>query len=82
MLSEAGPARAEHLRRAFVEVARRLSHMPGMGHTRADLTERPVLFWSVHDLLVAYRPDTRPIEIVRVIHGARGPEALRRELEA
>jgi plasmid stabilization system protein ParE len=56
--------------------------MPGMGHTRTDLTERPVLFWSVHDLLVAYRPDTRPIEIVRVLHGARGPETLRRELEA
>ena len=82
MLSESGPTRAEGLRRAFLDVASRLSHMPGMGHTRTDLTDRPVLFWSVHDLLVAYRPDTRPIEIVRVLHGARGPEALRRELEA
>jgi antitoxin ParD1/3/4/toxin ParE1/3/4 len=54
--------------------------MPRIGHARTDLTDRPVLFWPLHDILIAYRPDTRPIQVVRVLHGARDPEGLRKDL--
>jgi antitoxin ParD1/3/4/toxin ParE1/3/4 len=30
-----------------------------------------VKFWPVYSYLIVYSPDTRPLEIVRVLHGAR-----------
>jgi hypothetical protein len=45
--------------------------MPEMGHTREDLTERPVKFWSVFSYLVVYDPASRPLTVLAVLHGAR-----------
>lgn len=53
------------------EAIGRLSRMPEIGHFREDLSEKPVRFWSVYSYLIIYRPDTRPIQVVRVLHGAR-----------
>ena len=33
---------------ALEEAFRHLAERPGMGHTRADLTVRPLKFWSVY----------------------------------
>jgi plasmid stabilization system protein ParE len=49
--------------------------MPGMGHKRADLTPRDVLFWPVHSYLVIYCA-SKPLRIVRVIHGKRDVKRL------
>lgn len=49
----------------------RLAQMPGLGHTRRDLTARPVLFWPVYSYLIVYRPHREPLQIIAVIHGAR-----------
>ena len=54
----------------------KLGEMPGMGHLREDLTEEPLRFWSVHRYLIIYRPDTDPIDIVRVISGHRDVAGL------
>ena len=48
-----------------------LSRTPGAGHLREDLTDEPVKFWPVFSYLIIYNPATRPIEIVRIIHGSR-----------
>jgi len=45
--------------------------MPGMGHSREDLTARAVRFWAVHSFLIVYRPDTEPLQILRVVSGWR-----------
>lgn len=42
-----------------------------MGRSREDLTKSNVRFWSVQPFLVVYLPAARPLEIVRVLHGAR-----------
>lgn len=55
-----------------------LAESPGIGHLRPDLTRQDVRFWSVFRYLVIDRPDTNPLEIVRVLHGKRD---LRRLLE-
>jgi hypothetical protein len=47
-----------------------------MGHYREDLTHRPVLFWTVHNFLIVYRPETRPLEIIRILSGWRDVAAL------
>jgi antitoxin ParD1/3/4 len=50
--------------------------MPGQGHTRKDLTDLPVLFWPVGSYLIVYDPEKRPLEILRVLHGARDVETI------
>ena len=49
----------------------RLNKMPHIGHLREDLAREPLRFWPVRSYLIIYRPDRRPIEIVRVISGYR-----------
>ena len=53
-----------------------LADNPGMGHFRPDLTPQDVRFWSVLRYLVIYRRDTKPLEIVRVLHGKRDVRRL------
>ena len=49
----------------------RLADNPHLGHRREDLTDQSVLFWPVRAYYVIYRPETQPLEIVRIVHGAR-----------
>ena len=51
-----------------------------MGQTRADLTNEDVRVWVVHRYLIVYRATSEPIEIVRVLHGARDPRELKRKV--
>ena len=63
---------AGRVRRAFLDACRQLAKHPLIGHQRADLTTRgDVLFWPVYSYLIVYRPNTKPLEIVRVLHGKR-----------
>ena len=48
-----------------------LAEMPRLGHTRKDLTHRPVLFWPVGRYLIIYRADRQPIEVVRIVSAYR-----------
>ena len=54
---------------------------PGLGHVREDLTGRPLKFWPVYSYLVAYDPETKPIQIIRVLHGMRDIEDILRGRE-
>lgn len=49
----------------------RLAEMPEIGHIREDLADEPLRFWSVYSYMVVYRPDSRPLEVVRVLSGYR-----------
>ena len=53
-----------------------LSGNPGLGHLRRDLTSKPVRFWAVYSYLVIYDPDSRPLEIVRILSGYRDVAVL------
>lgn len=61
---------------ALEEAFELLAQSPGIGHTREDLTSRPVKFWSVYSYLVVYDPESRPVTILAVLHGARDVEHL------
>ena len=61
---------------ALEEAFRHLAEMPAMGHTREDLTDRPVKFWSVYSYLVVYDPASSPLTVIAVLHGARDVEAI------
>ena len=62
----------EELRSAM----RRLAQHPGLGHARDDLADETLKAWPVHSYLVIYRPDTAPLQIVRVLSGYRDIAAL------
>jgi len=49
---------------------------PGVGHLREDLTVRPVKFWPIYSYLIVYDPETKPVQILRVLHGMRGVEEI------
>jgi plasmid stabilization system protein ParE len=57
-----------------------LASRPGIGHTRDDLTPRPLKFWGVYSYLVVYDPASQPLTIVAVLHGARNVEQILKEL--
>ena len=71
VLQQSGPRRARHVAEAFHEAFAKVAESPDLGHRREDLTVSPVLFFAVWSYLVVYKPETEPLEIVRVLHGAR-----------
>jgi antitoxin ParD1/3/4/toxin ParE1/3/4 len=62
---------ARKLRLQMLHACHRLAEHPRIGHPREDLTDQPVLFWPVGSYLIIYNAEANPIEIVRVVHGAR-----------
>jgi antitoxin ParD1/3/4/toxin ParE1/3/4 len=74
------PAAAKRVRDELRAAMRRLAEMPGLGHRREDLAaiDPALRFSSVYSYLIIYRTETDPLEIVRVLHGARD---IRRILE-
>ena len=70
------PDAADRVRDEIFESFRTLAKTPGMGHFRNDLAKKPLRFWHVRSYLIIYRSEKRPIEIVRVLHGARDVQAI------
>jgi plasmid stabilization system protein ParE len=64
------------VRDAIHDAVGKLAESPDIGHTREDLTDRPVKFWAVYSYLIVYDPASRPLTIVAVLHGARDVERL------
>jgi plasmid stabilization system protein ParE len=60
------------LEAAFDQIA----EMPEIGHTREDLTLRPLKFWRVYSFLVVYEPTSDPLTVVAVLHGARDVQQI------
>ena len=70
------PDAADRIRDELFDAMRLLAQTPGMGHFRSDLAREPLRFWHVRDYLIIYRSERQPIEIVRVLHGARDVRAV------
>jgi plasmid stabilization system protein ParE len=53
------------------DAIRRLVEMPGMGHTRSDVTRKGYRFWTVYSYVIGYKYDVASLTVARVIHGKR-----------
>ena len=63
---------AERLELEIANACQRVAEKPDLGHFRRDLTDKPVRFFAVQGTyLIVYDPDTNPLEVIRVLHGAR-----------
>jgi plasmid stabilization system protein ParE len=67
----------DSLEQAFEQLAQ----TPEIGHTREDLTDRPVKFWNVFSYLIVYDPTSVPLNIIAVLHGARDVEHLLKDID-
>jgi antitoxin ParD1/3/4 len=73
-IAENSEIAAERVELAIYDACAILAEGPLRGHTRPDLTPRPLRFWTLSrypNYTVVYRPDTAPLQIVAVLHGKR-----------
>lgn len=76
---EAGLSVANRLEEAIFEEIAFIARMPGVGHWRRDLTDEPVKFYSIYAYLIVYRPETKPVHVVAILHGRRDVAQLLKE---
>lgn len=76
VLGSGGVSRADTLEDELRAAMQRLGAFPDMGHARDDLADERLRIWTVSGLLIVYRPETRPVQVIRVLHGARDIQAL------
>ena len=68
------PDIADRVEQAIYDACEFLAESPRRGHTRSDLTNRSVRFWTIvrySNYTVVYRAETKPLQIVAVLHGKR-----------
>jgi len=76
-LSEkAGPTITRRVLKDIRAALKLLGNRPGVGHVREDLSDRPVKFWPIYSYLIVYDPETKPVQILRVLHGMRDVEEI------
>ena len=56
-----------------------LAGYPHGGHRRQDVTDADVRFFSVYSYLIVYRPETKPLQVVAILHGYRDTATLLRD---
>lgn len=64
-------AMADRVVASIYDACERLADMPGIGHYREDLLDRRHRFWAVGQHLIVYRWQTRPLQVISIVHGAR-----------
>ena len=71
LIQKAGPRITHRVIKDIRSALGLLVGRPGVGHVRTDLTNHPVKFWPVYSYLIVYDPETKPLQIIRVLHGMR-----------
>lgn len=67
---------ANRVEKAIREKIVFLAGNPGAGHWRKNLTDEAVRFFPVYSYLIVYRPDTKPLQVVSILHGRRDVEQI------
>jgi plasmid stabilization system protein ParE len=73
-IAEDSEGAADRVEQAIYDACTFVAEAPMRGHSRPDLTTRPLRFWTLTrypNYAVVYRPDRSPLEIVAVMHGKR-----------
>jgi toxin ParE1/3/4 len=78
LLGEGGARLARYVLGEIRDALQFLAAHPGAGHSREDLTDEPVKFWSVFSYLIIYDPVMKPLGVARVLHGSQDLETILR----
>jgi toxin ParE1/3/4 len=69
---------ADRVESVILDRIRFLVENPGAEHWRRNLTDQPVKFFPVDSYLIVYRPETKPLQILSILHGRRDVEQILR----
>lgn len=79
---------ANRIENEFHDLFASLGGSPGLGHTREDLTGRPVLFFPLYSFLIVYQSEVQPTEVqptkvqpIRIMAVLRGKRNVKRILK-
>lgn len=78
-IAQENPAAADRVQGAIFEEFDGLARHPLLGSKRTEITLLPVRFWVVRrypTYVVVYRPETKPLQILTVLHAMRDMKAL------
>ncbi len=75
-IAEDSPLAARRVREEILSKIRAAVPFPNRGHSRPDLTSRPLRFILAREYLIAYAPEEKPLWVVAVIHGRRSPRVM------
>jgi plasmid stabilization system protein ParE len=67
---------ADRLREEIFDAIQSLVPFPSVGHSRLDLTSRPLRFQVVRDYVIAYAADEKPLAVIAILHGRRNPRVI------
>lgn len=70
-IAQDSPANAKRVAEKLTELFGKIAEHPGVGHSREELRRPDLLVTTVYSYLVIYDPNTKPLSILRIIHGAR-----------
>jgi toxin ParE1/3/4 len=72
-----GKNAAQHVADDFNAAFNRLVKYPNEGHTREELDDQTLRVVTVHTYLIIFWPDTKPLQIARIISGYRNLWTMR-----
>jgi plasmid stabilization system protein ParE len=75
-MAQDNPRAALKALRDLTTAMRKIGRSPGIGRLIDDVVDEPLRFWTVHSYLIIYRDGIRPVQVVRVLHGARDIAAI------
>ena len=67
---------ADRVLAALEKAMLRLAKNPGIGHLREELADRRHRFFLVYSYLIVYRFETKPLQVIRVLHAARDVQSI------
>jgi antitoxin ParD1/3/4/toxin ParE1/3/4 len=70
------PDAAKRVGKALMKNMGQLARVPWMGHVREDLASTSLRFWPVYSYLIIYSPESKPLQIVRILHSARDVQRI------
>jgi plasmid stabilization system protein ParE len=82
-IAEDNVGAANRVESAILSACNSLARHPMLGSRRIEITPLPVRFWTMTrfpNYIVVYRPDTKPLQIVAVLHGKRDIQAILEDL--
>lgn len=75
---------ANRVEAAILDGCSLLGQNPSIGSRRAEITARPLRFWTIPrfpNYIIAYLPQSVPLQIIAVLHGKRQITALLKRIE-
>jgi toxin ParE1/3/4 len=67
---------ADRVREEIYEAIQSLVPFPYIGHSRPDLTSKPLRFQTVRDYVIAYDAEEKPLAVIAVLYGRRSPRVM------